>query len=222
MGYPPRLEDLEDLFGRASAAIFSISNAELDYLYYHSRICCCLIPDASRPLHCARTLELYTTGAPLRACIGFIDATLRGMCRPKKNQNINRFLPDDITIQLSGPIPGTRHDASCAPSLTIDDKHYFFSGDPAYGQQKHVVAPFKGASLSADETEFKKRMSAVRVSVEWRFGKVARYWAFVDSSKNQKPLLQRLKNIRHGCTISERSHLCIWQSSLDLFLAYPS
>ncbi|KAG3247902.1 hypothetical protein PI124_g7403 [Phytophthora idaei] len=29
---------------------------------------------------------IYDKGAPLSTCVGFIDGTVRGMCRPNKNQ----------------------------------------------------------------------------------------------------------------------------------------
>ncbi|KAI9331652.1 hypothetical protein DFJ73DRAFT_664315, partial [Zopfochytrium polystomum] len=57
--------------------------------------------------------------------------------------------------------------------------------------QPHIISPFKGACLQEDVAEFNKRMSAVRVCVEWSFGHVLQNWAFVDYSKNQKLYLQQ-------------------------------
>ncbi|KAF4045202.1 DDE superfamily endonuclease [Phytophthora infestans] len=164
MAYPVRLGDLEDLFGRDTTAISSISNAVPDFIY--DKFNYLLEFDHSR-LN-ADTLSAYAEavhakGAPLQTCVGFIDGT-------------SVIAPDGIIIHLSGPYAGTRHDAFIlheskllevvAESLRADEKHFAFYGDPAYGRQEHIIAPFKGAQLSADEQEFNARMSSVRVSVE--------------------------------------------------------
>ncbi|OWZ13539.1 hypothetical protein PHMEG_00013109, partial [Phytophthora megakarya] len=145
MSYPARLEDLANLFGRAPAALISISNAVQDFLF-----------DSFSHLLLFDTRRL--TAITLRAYAGSV-------CRPKKNQKYvfnghkkhalmyQSFLaPDGIIIHISGPFPGTRHDVFilhqslllkvAASSLTFDGKHYVFYGDSAYGQQEHVVAPF--------------------------------------------------------------------------------
>ncbi|KAE8993759.1 hypothetical protein PR003_g20869 [Phytophthora rubi] len=181
MAYPARLEDLEDLFGRDSTAISSISDGVLDFLYQSfSHL---LLFDDRRLTDgtlSAYATAIYKKGAPLRTCVRFIGGTVRGMCRPKKNQKYvynghkrkhalkyqSVLAPDGIIIHLSEPFPGTRHDAFIlqqsrlleveSPALTIDGRHYVFYGHPAYGQQNHLVAPFKGASLTSDEQEFNK------------------------------------------------------------------
>lgn len=165
------------------------------------------------------------------------------MCRPKKSQKYvysgrkrkhalkyqSVVAPDGIIIHLSGPFLGTRHDSfilqqsqlleAASPYLTIDSKHYVFYGDPAYGQQDHVVVPFKGVSLSNDQQEFNKRMSKVRVCVKWGFSKVARYWAFLDYAQNQK--LRWVKCMSWG-TASKRTYLLIWMSNLNVVLSSTS
>ncbi|KAF4127781.1 putative DDE Tnp4 domain-containing protein, partial [Phytophthora infestans] len=74
---------------------------------------------------------VHAKGAPLQTCVGFIDGTVRGACRPTRNQRymcnghkVRDFLdrkhalkyqsviaPDGIIIHLSGPYAGTRHEA---------------------------------------------------------------------------------------------------------------
>jgi hypothetical protein len=51
-------------------------------------------------------------------------------------------------------------------------KSYVIYGDPAYGVTWSILAPFRGANLTEDQKKFNKRMSKVRVSVEWGFGKI--------------------------------------------------
>jgi len=45
-------------------------------------------------------------------------------------------------------------------------------GDPAYPLRPHLMAPFRGAVLTAEQQAFNEAMSALRVCVEWGFGKV--------------------------------------------------
>jgi hypothetical protein len=70
---------------------------------------------------------------------------------------------------------------------TLEEKfrppHVFaLYGDP--------LTPYRGAVVTRDQQLFNKRMSKVRVSVEWAFGKVVQYFAFLDFRKNLKVLLQ--------------------------------
>jgi hypothetical protein len=44
-------------------------------------------------------------------------------------------------------------------------------GDPAYPLRAHLLAPFRTGVLTEEEKLFNKKMSAVRVCVEWGFGK---------------------------------------------------
>ena len=54
---------------------------------------------------------------------------------------------------------------------------------------KNILSPFRG-HLTQLEKEFNTKMSSMRVSVEWCFGKILQQLAFLDFKKNQKILLQ--------------------------------
>ena len=60
---------------------------------------------------------------------------------------------------------------------------YVVYGDPAYGLNRNILPPFRGADLTEDEKRFNKAMSKVLVSVEWAFGKICLYFAFLDLKK---------------------------------------
>ena len=91
---------------------------------------------------------------------------------------------------MYGPIEGRRHDAFmlavsgvCEKLQQLEDVNgdvYVVYGDPAYGLNRNIVAPFRGAALTEDEKRLNKAMSKVRVSVEWGFGKICQYFAFLD------------------------------------------
>lgn len=82
-------------------------------------------------------------------------------------------------------------------------------GDPAYPRSRHLRSPFKGAILTNDEQEFNRQMSSVRQSVEWGFGKIIQYFAFVDFKKNQKVLLQPVGKQYIVSAILTNLHTCL-------------
>ena len=59
-------------------------------------------------------------------------------------------------------------------------------GDPAYPLRVNLMAPFRGAALTAQMEAFNKSMSNVRTSVEWLFGDIVEYFKFMDFKKNLK------------------------------------
>ena len=77
---------------------------------------------------------------------------------------------------------------SCCPS-------YYIYGDPAYPLSEFVIAPVKRGRLSVEEAGFNRTMSGVRIAVEWFFGLVGRYWAFVDYKKNMKLYLNQVAKV---------------------------
>jgi len=82
-------------------------------------------------------------------------------------------------------------------------------GDPAYPRSRHIQCPFKGAMLNNDEQEFNTQMSSVRQSVEWGFGKILQYFAFVDFKKNQKVFLQPVGKQYIVSAILTNLHTCL-------------
>ena len=84
---------------------------------------------------------------------------------------------------MFGPIEGRRHDAFMLGVSGLAEKleqfqrpnrePYIIYGDPAYGLTRNILAPFRGMRLTDDQQEFNSRMSKLRVSVEWGFGKYA-------------------------------------------------
>ena len=113
---------------------------------------------------------------------------------------------------------GRRHDAFMLAASGIleqlqehmnqaSGEPYVLYGDPAYPVRRHLIGPFKGACLSPAEKKFNKDMSAVRCSVEWGYGKIVQYFAFMDFAKNLKVLLQPVGSIAY-----QLSYLFVWLS----------
>ena len=75
-----------------------------------------------------------------------------------------------MIAHMFGPIEGRRHDAFMLGVSGLSAKLRRFvqpNGEPYV-----IIAPFRQAHLTDDEQEFNTRMSRVRTSVEWSFGKI--------------------------------------------------
>ncbi|DAZ99510.1 TPA: hypothetical protein N0F65_005382 [Lagenidium giganteum] len=176
-------------------------------------------------------MPLWTVVHP--SCIGFIDGTVRAICRPSRQQRFvyngqkrkhalkyqSVITPDGIIRHLHGSVPGSRHDAYLLSLSKLADEvsglldggevQYVIYGDPAYARQSFLLSPFQGSALTTRQQAFNKKMSSVRVSVEWVFGDVLRYWAFTDYHKNQKLHLQAVGNIYHIAVVLTNVMTCL-------------
>lgn len=107
--------------------------------------------------------------------------------------------PNGLIANLYGPIAGHHHDAFMLHESNLMPRlegkfrapnTFSLYGDPDYPLRQHLLAPYRGAMLTPAQELFNKRMSKVRESVEWAFGKVVQYFEFLDFRKNLKVLLQ--------------------------------
>jgi hypothetical protein len=164
-------------------------------------------------LHCA-------CGAPLENCFGFIDVTVCPVCRPSKNQKqaFNGFKPvhaiifqsifsvNGLIVDLTGPWQCRRHVCGMLQESGLFERldnirenieNSYVYGDPAYQISAVVQTPYKGAPMTELEQEFNMKMSSVRISVEWYFGKS--YVCF--------PLLTFRRTRNYTCNPSRKSTL---------------
>ena len=128
---------------------------------------------------------------------------------------------------MFGPIEGRRHDAfmlsvsglpnKLRPLNQPNGEPYVLYGDPAYGVSRNILSPFRGVNLSPQEHEFNQSMSALRVSVEWGFGKILQYFSYLDFKKNQKVLLQPVGKYYLVGTILTNCHTCLYGSQTSTF-----
>ena len=89
---------------------------------------------------------------------------------------------------------------------------YVLYGDPAYPVRGHLLAPFRGANITAQQQAFNKDMSGVRVCVEWGYGKIVQYFSFLDFSKNLKVLLQPVGKLYKVGALLSNCHTCLYGS----------
>jgi nuclease HARBI1 len=139
---------------------------------------------------------------------GFIDGTLRKICRPTYHQRIlysghkrthgikfqSVIAPDGLIVDLFGPIEGSRHDSYMLGQSNLLQKlrHlmpadgslgpvYSLYGDPAYPQSLHLFGGFRNTVPGSPEAQWNTLMSQVRQVVEWGFKEITAQWAFLDN-----------------------------------------
>jgi nuclease HARBI1 len=147
----------------------------------------------------------------------FIDGTARRICRPSQDQDIvysghkkyhclkyqSLVTPDGIISHIFGPVEGARHDAfvlhlSCLSTVLQQAPfyQYLIYGDGGYFNTSFMTCPHQAPTASQDIL-FNTRMSKVRISVEWLFGRVTNLFRSLSFFHNQRllqtPLAQQYK-----------------------------
>lgn len=136
--------------------------------------------------------------------VGFIDGTVREICKPSvlqgplyngkdrihslKYQAINT--PDGIIRHLAGPYPGSRHDqfmlressildwiAEFPPQASTGWPHVIYADCGYCTVPGKIEVPFADASVNPLHAGYNNAMTTVRISVEWAFGGILRHWA---------------------------------------------
>jgi hypothetical protein len=174
-------------------------------------------------------------------CFGFLDATLRPTCRPKFGQRSIfsghkrlhglKFemvsLPNGMIAWLSGPFDGRRHDSfiltvsgllpvlqqlvTHAAALN-NNANFCVYADAAYPLSPILQTAYKGAQLTDDQQAYNTIMSSVRGSVEWTFGKILQYFAFLDFRKDLKILLSPVAKYYLVGALFTNFHTCLYGS----------
>lgn len=178
-------------------------------------------------------------GGALQNCWGFIDGTVRPICRPSiqqeeyysghkrvhcvKYQSV--LCPDGIIINLKGAFPGRRHDAGILRLSNLyqqleentvfpNNESFVLYGDQAYGVRPLLMSPYPGepANLLEHQVVFNNSMKILRVAVEWGFQKITSLFAYIDFKKNQKLLLTDIEHYYKCAVILTNCHTCLYGS----------
>ena len=173
-------------------------------------------------------------GAALDNCFGFIDGTVRPVCRPTVNQRMYNghkkihalkfqsvVIPNGIIGNMYGPIEGKRHDCALLrlSNLLTKLEQYAIStngislclyGDPAYPIRMHLQCPFRSIAFSPQQIAFNTSMSQVRTAVEWVFGDITKWWAFTDFKKNLKLNLSSVGKMYLICALLTNAKTCLY------------
>ncbi|XP_068692273.1 uncharacterized protein [Montipora foliosa] len=227
--YPCRYEDLVSRFGRPVPQLSMVVNEMMDFLY-------------TRYGHLLSSFDQpwLSSGAALDNCWGFIDGTVRPVCRPGLNQRVlynghkrvhaikfqSVVAPNGLIANLFGPVEGRRHDSGMLAmsgllpmletySVSSTGQPLCLYRDPAYPLRVHLQGPFKGAALQQEA--FNVSMSKVRVSVEWVFGDILEYFSFLDFKKDLKVGLSAIGKMYVICALLRNAHSCVYGSTTSTF-----
>ncbi|RPB06403.1 hypothetical protein P167DRAFT_561165 [Morchella conica CCBAS932] len=115
---------------------------------------------------------IHKKGAPLDSCWGFLDCTIRPICRPtiyqrqaynghKKQHALKGWRNDNHLLDSSGLLDRCERNTDKSTS----DGSYYLYGDRAYPSSRYLLSPFaKGDNISPAEYTFNTQMSQVFLS----------------------------------------------------------
>ena len=250
LAYPCRYGDIVNRFARPVPQLSMITNLIIDEIYgrFANRL-----TSMNQPWLSSENLRMYADaihakGAALDNCWGFVDGTVRAICRPKVNQRAvynghkrvhslkfqSVVAPNGLIANLFGPVEGRRHDAAMLVMSGLLDELEEYSyapngealciyGDPAYPLRQHLQCPFRQRqALTPEQQAFNQSMSKVRVSVEWVFGEIVSYFKFCDFKKNLKIGLSPVGKIYSVCALLRNAITCLYGSNTsDYFAVQP-
>ena len=90
-------------------------------------------------------------------------------------------------------------------------------GDLAYPLRINLMAPFRGAALTAQMEALNDSMSNVRTWVEWLFGDIVEYFKFMDFKKNLKIGLSSIGKLYVVCALLRNALTCLYGNSTSSF-----
>ena len=217
LAYPARLGDLCEEFGRSKGVLSVIFSTMLIWIW---ELWGTLVTDPfTRYLNQERTARysqavLETTGVDLNIW-GFIDETVRAICRPNEDQqeyysghkrhHALKYqavsTPDGLICCLSGPYEGRRHDAGVfgeSGLLQELQEHmnkpnggmYALYGDAACPLSLHLQKGYTGNNPTPQQERYNAAMSSARQAVEWSFKDVMTYFPYGDMKRQQNFGLQ--------------------------------
>lgn len=249
LAYPCRYSDIIPRFARPVPQLCMIFNEMVEMIDSRWGF---LLQDLNQPWLNSHNLRVFANavhrkGAALDNVWGFIDGTVRGISRPSRNQRIvynghkrkhglkyqSVSTPNGLVANLFGPVEGKRHDSSMLVlsglmpilenfSIGPNLERLCLYGDPAYPLRWYLQAPFRGAQITAEQNEFNKSMSKVRVSVEWLFGNIIETFKFSDFKKSQKVGLSCVGKMYRVSALLTNAHTCLYGNNCsDYFQLQP-
>ena len=126
VSYPTHFTAMKDMFGRSKSALSIIFNFASDFVCEKCKHLLSFDWERLTPSYLDEMCALNTAKVSiLDNCVGFIDGTVRPICKPGRNQreyyNGHKHIhalkyqsivfPDGIIVFADGPYSGNRHDA---------------------------------------------------------------------------------------------------------------
>jgi nuclease HARBI1 len=215
--YPTRFCSMVREYGRSQGSLSRLIK-ELRRLLYIQYSTALRFPAPLTEEQCACFSSKVRSKCGHPVVVGFIDGTVREICKPSvlqgplyngkdrihslKYQAINS--PDGIIMHLAGPYPGSRHDQfmlreskilewiGSFPQQAGTGWPHVIYGDCGYSSVAgKIVVPYHDEELNAVHAGFNNSMTSVRISIEWAFGAILRNWASLRWVPDQQLLSRR-------------------------------
>ena len=230
LAYPNRWFDLKGDFGRHASSMSRIFHYVLHFILQRIKVSL-----LSYPLTRAR-LEDYANafqrhGVPeMLRLFGVVDTKKQAVCKPSRHQ---RALysghkrvhcvkyqtlegPDGLILHCTPCFDGRRGDGYILRKSSLVEFlqqnplfiGYVILGDSAYPNNDVMVSVFKGRQLPAAAERFNSVMCPIRTCVEWGYGKIVQYWAFVDFKKQMKIQRVRVEAMWHVAVFLTNALTC--------------
>ena len=235
LAYPKRLVDLAHFWGRGHGVSFlsDVCNYMVDWIY--SKFSKMMFCDPLRlaPMLPAFCDAISAKGMPQAGIYGFMDVTTVGTCRPSKLQrqlysghkrkHLLKFqsvvTPDGIMSHAYGPMEGRRTDIwtlACSGLEPYIDAHFGAAAanrriyaDGGYTMSSNIFCPYRDPERGGEEQEYNTAMSTGRITVEWGYMLVKRYFAYLDFSKSNKIFRSPVAQIVHVAVFLMNCKTCL-------------
>jgi hypothetical protein len=227
--WPTRLGTMVKTFGSSTCRMSRIVSAlrRLIFARFRGNL-------STPPVLAPHQLDVFCAAVQkksgLGSCFGFIDGTVRDICKPsalqgplyngKDRKHALKYqavtTPDGMFLQLAGPWPGSRHDQFMVRESGIveyletvarrasDGAVYCIYADQGYSQAFGIETPYFDGAVNAQHEAFNQCMAASRITVEWAFGAIVNTW----QSTAYAPAQQLLSNRKVGQVYVVAGVLC--------------
>jgi hypothetical protein len=236
LAVPDRWSDLIELFARSRSAMCHIFHFVIEHLVETFADVLFLDVDRLAPQLACFASAVVAKGAEVENVWAFIDGTVRACARPSKGlqqrsvynghkrKHALKFqtlvTPDGMIAHIFGPLEGRYHDITLLRRSQLEGRlkrdarfnGYVVFGDPAYGRTSHFTSPFRRAKLTPAQKVVNKSMSRVRVSVEWSYGEVIKYWSHLDLKAKMRIGSSPIGQVYKVAVLLTNCMTCIYQA----------
>ena len=231
---------IQTMVGFIAENHFHLLKDNLDFFVSRFHVYNTKIKAKTMALHGAVPLELRDTAA-------FWDATCHRVSRPRRNQkNLyngakkfhcyktgSLYLPDGMHGYVPDLVPGRWNDnkqrSSCGIIVSLSQllanagQRYVVVTDKGYGNVLGFWAMYHGrTALTNRQEDVNRKISSVRVSIEWGFGDIYQTWGFIGCYRLQKSLLNPVGDYFHAATLMTNVRTCLYgNQTSDFFDCQP-
>ncbi len=177
------------------------------------------------------------------SCIGFIDGTLHPIARPGYGVQESCYngkdcvhglkylgvaIPDGLIAYLYGAIEGRHHDSYLYTlsglllmlRALLGSGSFSLFGDVAFPLSDWVITSYRDDEVTyLHQQRFNRAHKAVRVAVEWAFGKIQSHSPQLLRKETQQVFRSPLKKMYYVATLFANAHTCLYGNQTSTYFA---